>query len=87
MRAEVQEIAQAAAEDVKKAAAEAARAAFPDDREKAVELELYLTQIPATVRQSLRCTDVPVCVQSFVAINFVVKIGYCSEVIWVSVKK
>jgi hypothetical protein len=33
------------------------------------------------------CTDVPVCVQSFVAINFVVKIGYCSEVIWVSVKK
>jgi hypothetical protein len=33
------------------------------------------------------CEDVPVCVQSFVAINFVVKIGYCSEVIWVSVKK
>ena len=33
------------------------------------------------------CEDVPVCVQSFVAINFVVKIGYCSEVIWFSVKK
>jgi Bacterial pre-peptidase C-terminal domain len=33
------------------------------------------------------CTDVPVCVQAFVAINFVVKIGYASEVIWVSVKK
>ncbi len=33
------------------------------------------------------CTDVPVCVQSFVAINFVVKIGYSSEVIWLSVKK
>ncbi len=33
------------------------------------------------------CTDVPICVQSFVAINFVVKIGYCSEVIWVTVKK
>ncbi len=33
------------------------------------------------------CTDVPVCVQGFVAINFVVKIGYSSEVIWVSVKK
>jgi len=33
------------------------------------------------------CTDVPICVQSFVAINFVVKIGYASEVIWVSVKK
>lgn len=31
--------------------------------------------------------DVPVCVQGFVAINFVVKIGYASEVIWVSVKK
>ena len=27
------------------------------------------------------------CVQAFVAINFVVKIGYASEVIWVSVKK
>jgi hypothetical protein len=33
------------------------------------------------------CEDVPVCVQGFVAINFVVKIGYASEVIWVSVKK
>ncbi len=33
------------------------------------------------------CTDVPVCVQGYVAINFVVKIGYASEVIWVSVKK
>ena len=29
------------------------------------------------------CTDVPVCVQGYVAINFVVKIGYASEVIWV----
>ena len=59
MRAEVQQIAQAAAEDVKKAAAEAAREAFPNDRDKAVELELYLTQIPATVRQSLRRQDDP----------------------------
>ena len=33
------------------------------------------------------CVDVPICVQSFVAINFVVKVGYCSEVIWVTVKK
>jgi hypothetical protein len=33
------------------------------------------------------CSDVPVCVQGFVAVNFVVKIGYASEVIWVSVKK
>jgi hypothetical protein len=33
------------------------------------------------------CTDVPVCVQGFVAINFVVKLGYSSEVIWLSVKK
>ncbi len=32
-------------------------------------------------------TDVPVCVQGFVAINFVVKIGYASDVIWVTVKK
>jgi hypothetical protein len=33
------------------------------------------------------CTDVPICVQGYVAINFVVKIGYASEVLWVSVKK
>ncbi|MFM8272182.1 MAG: PPC domain-containing protein [Gemmata sp.] len=33
------------------------------------------------------CADVPVCVQGFVAINFVVKIGYASEVIWVTVKR
>jgi hypothetical protein len=33
------------------------------------------------------CTDVPICVQGFVAINFVVKIGYASEVISLSVKK
>ncbi|MBA4189558.1 MAG: pre-peptidase [Planctomycetaceae bacterium] len=33
------------------------------------------------------CEDVPVSVQAFVAINFVVKIGYSSEVIWVTVKK
>jgi hypothetical protein len=36
---------------------------------------------------AVECSDVPVCVQGFVAINFVVKIGYASEVIWVSVKK
>lgn len=33
------------------------------------------------------CTDVPICVQGFVAINFVVKIGYASEVVSLSVKK
>lgn len=33
------------------------------------------------------CTDVPICVQGFVPINFVVKIGYSSEPIWISVKK
>jgi hypothetical protein len=33
------------------------------------------------------CTDVPVCVQGYVPVNFVVKIGYASEVILVSVKK
>jgi hypothetical protein len=33
------------------------------------------------------CTDVPICVQGFVSINFVVKVGYASEPILVSVKK
>lgn len=33
------------------------------------------------------CTDVPICVQGFVPINFVVKIGYASEPIWITVKK
>jgi hypothetical protein len=33
------------------------------------------------------CTDVPICVQGYVPINFVVKIGYASEPIYVSVKK
>ena len=33
------------------------------------------------------CTDVPICVQAYVPINFVVKIGYASEPILVSVKK
>jgi hypothetical protein len=33
------------------------------------------------------CSDVPICVQGYVAVNFVVKIGYASEPIWVSVGK
>jgi hypothetical protein len=33
------------------------------------------------------CSDVPVCVQGYVPINFVVKIGYASEPILLSVKK
>lgn len=33
------------------------------------------------------CTDVPICVQGYVPINFVVKIGYASEPILISVKK
>jgi len=33
------------------------------------------------------CTDVPICVQGYVPINFVVKVGYASEPILVSVKK
>lgn len=33
------------------------------------------------------CADVPLCVQAFVPINFVVKIGYASEPILLSVKK
>jgi hypothetical protein len=59
MRAEVQEMAQAAQEDVRKAAAEAAREAFPEGGDRAIELELYLSQIPAAVRQSLRRSDDP----------------------------
>jgi len=33
------------------------------------------------------CTDVPICVQAFVPINFVVKIGYASEPILLTVEK
>jgi hypothetical protein len=33
------------------------------------------------------CADVPICVQGFVPVNFVVKLGYASEPILVSVKK
>ncbi|MDB5312487.1 MAG: putative subtilase-type serine protease precursor [Gemmataceae bacterium] len=33
------------------------------------------------------CADVPICVQAYVPINFVVKIGYASEPIFVTVKK
>jgi hypothetical protein len=33
------------------------------------------------------CTDVPICVQGYVPVNFVVKLGYASEPILVSVKK
>ncbi|HJZ58367.1 MAG TPA: PPC domain-containing protein [Gemmataceae bacterium] len=33
------------------------------------------------------CSDVPICVQGYVPINFVVKIGYASEPIFVTVKK
>ena len=33
------------------------------------------------------CTDVPICVQAYVPINFVVKIGYASEPIYVTIKK
>ncbi|MCZ2341811.1 MAG: PPC domain-containing protein [Bacteroidales bacterium] len=33
------------------------------------------------------CTNVPICVQGFVSINFVVKVGYASEPIWITVKK
>lgn len=33
------------------------------------------------------CTDVPICVQAYVPINFVVKIGYASEPIFITIKK
>lgn len=33
------------------------------------------------------CTDVPICVQAYVPINFVVKIGYASEPIFITIRK
>ncbi|HEY2909021.1 MAG TPA: PPC domain-containing protein, partial [Gemmataceae bacterium] len=33
------------------------------------------------------CTDVPICIQAYVPINFVVKIGYASEPIFVTIRK
>jgi hypothetical protein len=33
------------------------------------------------------CDRVPVCVQGFVAVNFVVKLGYSSPPVWVTVKR
>ena len=33
------------------------------------------------------CADVPICVQAYVPINFVVKIGYASEPIYVTIRK
>ena len=52
-------MARAAADEVKRVAEEAAREAFPKDPAKAIELASYLTQIPATVRQTLRRPDDP----------------------------
>jgi hypothetical protein len=53
VRAEIRQLAEANFEDAKRAAVEAARAAAgtPDPP---VEVELYLSQIPAAVQQSLK---------------------------------
>src|SRR5262245_50481425 len=55
MRAELQALAQAPAEEVRQAAAEVAREVagdrLPEVRE---ELAVYLTQVPAMIRRSLR---------------------------------
>ena len=60
LRAEIQSMANATFEQAKAAAAEAAReampAATPDDQ---FQLEMYLTQIPAAVKQSLKRPDDP----------------------------
>ncbi|WP_439625038.1 serine/threonine-protein kinase [Gemmata sp.] len=53
-RAEIQALAQATFDEVRAAAAAAARAAVPDaPPAAALELELYLTQVPGAVRRSL----------------------------------
>ena len=41
----------------------------------------------AAAADAAECADVPVCVQAYVPINFVVKIGYASEPILLSVRK
>jgi hypothetical protein len=33
------------------------------------------------------CTDVPICIQAYVPINFAVKIGYASQPIYLTLRK
>ncbi len=59
IRAEIQELAQASFEDARTAAAEVVQAVVPGGKEAEIALELYLTQIPGAVRQSLKRPDDP----------------------------
>jgi serine/threonine protein kinase len=59
IREDAQKIAQATAAEVKQLAAEAARAAAPNEPAKATEIELYLTQMQAQVRQTFRRSSDP----------------------------
>jgi serine/threonine protein kinase len=58
-REEIQRLAEASNAEVKRAAEEAARKAAANQPEVLPALELFLTQIPATIRQSLKRSDDP----------------------------
>lgn len=57
-RAEIQQLAQSTFEDAKRAAAEAVREAT-GGKDTPIELELYLSQVPAAVQQSLKRPEDP----------------------------
>jgi hypothetical protein len=59
IRAEIQELAQASFEDARIAANKVAQAVVHGGKEAEIALELYLTQIPGAVRQSLKRPDDP----------------------------
>jgi hypothetical protein len=59
MRDDIQRLAQASFEEAKQAAVEAAQQAAADQPEFLPDPELYLTQIPASIRQSLKRSDDP----------------------------
>ncbi|WP_020469769.1 serine/threonine-protein kinase [Zavarzinella formosa] len=54
IRAEIENMARVGIDEVKKAAMAVAKEAMPGDPAKEIELELYLSQIPGVVKQSLR---------------------------------
>ena len=61
LRADLEELARANFDDARRAAAEAVRDALPADTPDAdkISLELYLTQLPGAVRQTLKRPDDP----------------------------
>jgi len=61
LRDDLAELARAGSDDVRRAAAEAVRDALPADAADAdkLTLELYLTQLPASVQQTLKRADDP----------------------------